>query len=134
MFSVPWEILALGVALLVLGVSALIMAIKTRRGPPVILEGGIDIQALAEAVAKAVGKEIAKELKEALGSLRFANGTSSYQQSDSGIQMDDRIIPMKVDVSGTEANLQNMAKEEVKVDKDLDKNKSKLANLFKKKE
>jgi hypothetical protein len=90
----------------------------------------IDIDELITKLAKAIGKEVAAQL----GTLPRSSGTQSWSSEDSTqISMDNSIIPMKVDTSKLESNIENIAKQEVKVDKDVEKNKSKLADLMKRK-
>jgi len=121
-----WEIVVLGVAILILGASALFMAIKSKSAGTI----NVDSTALAEAIAKAVAKELREVLRDLpRGGIIRARDLSS----EDGIQMNEGIIPMKVEAIAAGTNMEGMAKEEVKVDKDLDSNKSKLANLLKKK-
>jgi hypothetical protein len=133
-----WEIIFLGALILILGVSAIIMATRTKRGTVThtTVKSNVDIEKLATAVAKAVGKEIADQLKEVLESLQVGtrsthNRVESIAQTT--IEMDESIIPMKIKTQKIENNLEGMAKEEVKVDKDLAKHKNKLKALLGKK-
>lgn len=121
-----WEIALLGIVVLFLGVSIIVMAVKTKSPGTVTL----DTSNLAEQIAKAVAKEVREALRDLpRGGIIRARDLPTEGQ----IEMDESIVPMRVEAVATETNLQNMAKEEVKVDKDLADSKSKLANLLKKK-
>lgn len=124
------EYIILGLLILILGVSAIIMASKSKRGTTIINQGGInvDIQKLAEQTAEAVGKVIARELAETIKSL--ISGGYHRQVDDTTISMNESVIPVNVDTSQIEINLEGMAKEEIKVDKDLKKSQSKLKGIL----
>lgn len=113
------------------------MAIRTKTGNTTIVQGNVDIEALAKAVARAVGKEIADELKEAMKNITVQSGGSRHNYlnnaDDFEITIDESIIPVSIKQQTVATNLENMAKEEVSVDKDLKKSKSKLASLMQRK-
>ena len=92
----------------------------------------LDIQALATAIAQAMGTELREILKEIpAGAILRHKQVGAI--SETIIQIDDSIIPMKVESNIQEVNLENLGKKEKKVDKGLDKSKSKLAGLLKNK-
>lgn len=129
-----WESVGLGLVILGLGFS---VYMASRSKPNNITFNGLDLTHLIDQLAKAIGKEVADQLAaKGMGRVSFDKGAwinSVRAEADEAISMDDSIIPMKVDTSKLEANLDNMAKQEVAVDNDVKKNKSKLADLMKKK-
>lgn len=144
--------IALGILILFLGGVAIFMVRTFRQSEHAFFPPGretpqIDIEDLVLRVAKAVAQEVGKEVREALrenpvmvapvpGTLHYPNGVPPGGVVDAAgnvIQMDESVIPVNLSVNAQEANLEGMAKEEVAVDKDLSKSKSKLASILKKK-
>ena len=124
-----WEPILLGLILLVLGVSVFSMANKTKSN--IISLEGLDLSAFIDQLAKAIGKEVAEQLRTKIQIQ--STRKMEWSPSEEDIAMDDSIIPMKVDTSKLESNVETLIKEEIKVDKDIEKNKAKLASLMKKK-
>jgi hypothetical protein len=136
-----WEILALAGAILVIAGVAVIAMRKTRSEfttfGPSRTNPPVDVQALAQAIAKAVGVELREILKELPPATlprgqRYPAGyiPGGITELDN-IEMDESIIPMKIETKVQATNLDKLGKEEKKVDKGLDESKSKLAGLLK---
>lgn len=133
---IGWEYVALGLIVTGLAIFGMIMSRKTR-ATVTIVQGGVDVKALAEETAKAVGKEIAASLAETLKEI-VANMPAGAQVehhrvgdiSRTTISMDESIIPIKVHTQKIEANLEGMAKEEVTIDKGIKKSQSKLKEVL----
>lgn len=134
-----WEIILLGALILTIGTSAIIMASKTKSNQT----GKVDIELLAKRVAEEVGEKVAikfaNELRDVLYSIpsqgrKHGTRASKSSQSEEVIEMDESVMPVKLDTSNIESNLEGMAKEEQEVDKELDKSKSKLRALLGKKD
>lgn len=123
------ELLLLG--LIITGLTY--MATRTKANN--ITFDGLNIDNLVDKLAKAIAKEIAKELNnKTLVNKDYYNTKEAIMNDiNSSIQMDNSVIPMKIDTSKLESNIENLTKEEVTIDKDLEKNKTKLASLMKKK-
>ncbi len=136
-----WEIIFLGVLILTLGVSAIIMAARSKSSSTTIVQGGgVDVEKLAASVASAVGKEMAAQMTEQLREImeNLPAGARVRQMrvgdvSETVIEMDESIIPIRLGDKEIQGSLEGMAKEEIKVDKDLNKSKSKLQALLGKK-
>lgn len=130
-----WELFALAIIILFLGISVFFMARKTSSNQANISIDGINVEELIDQLAKAIGKEIAEQLANKSFVERIPSNTqfSSQQETNEIISMDNSIIPIKLDTSKLESNIENIAKQEIKVDNDLEKNKAKLADLMKKK-
>lgn len=136
-----FETLLLGFLILLLGGSSIVMSRRTKNNnSPTVVSSNLDIEALVSAISKSVAQETAKamaeQLKEVLKDLP-AGGRVTHRQigevSETTISMDESIIPMNVSNEILSSNLDGMAKEEMKVDKDMKKSKSSLANLMKNK-
>lgn len=110
---------------------AIYMARKIR-AQVVIKNNEIDVEDLITKVAKAVAKEVAIEFSNR-PSPSFTQKSSTFNDSETSVEIDDSIIPMKVDVELIEANIQSKVSVEETVDIDLQKSKSKLASILKKK-
>ena len=95
----------------------------------------LDTDELARKIAKAIGAEFRAALRDELKNLQLSSPVTSYTHNtqSEGITMDERIIPMAVKTNADLSNLENMATEEMSIDKDLKKSKSKLKDLLKKK-
>lgn len=136
-----WEILLLGGLILVITTVAFIAMRKTRPSEFATFGGGQSVNAdeLAAKIAKAMGaelREILKEFKTELARLPRGSSPGAYIVDDiaaPNISMDESIIPTTVKTDADTKNLENMAKKEAVVDKDLGKSKSKLADLLKRK-
>lgn len=126
-----WSLVLLGIIILGLGASIFIMASRIKPNNTTVKIDGLDLSDFIDKLAKAIGEEVAKKI----GTQRVTVHGSSPDAHElfDEIKMDDSVIPMKVDTSNLEGNLENMSKEEIKVDKDIEKNKSKLAGLMKRK-
>lgn len=132
-----WEIPVLGFLIFLLGGSAVFMARRTKKQETIVnAELNVDTQKLANDIARAIAvelREIFKDFPMDGGTNYVGRSPTSSHQPDTGITMDESIIPMKVTAKAKTANLDGMAKEEKKVDKDIQKSKSKLAGLMKRK-
>ena len=126
-----WEFLLLAF-LIAMGFGAAILMARKTKAPKVTLVQNqvqnIDLEELATKVARAVAKEVAEEVVKKLPKGYAKTGTID----EFGIEMDESLIPIAVETAVTEANLDGMAKEEKAIDKDLEKSKSKLAGILKK--
>jgi hypothetical protein len=130
-----WELVGLGcLILLITGIAVLAMR-KTGQSEFVSFSKSyeLDIDILASKLAKAIGKEFREALREELKYLREIGNRPYLSQENQieAIAMDESLIPTKVDTNVDLANLENMAKEQVTVDKDISKSKSKLAGILK---
>jgi hypothetical protein len=94
-------------------------------------KSNIDVESLVEKVAKAVAREVAQEFLDKLGPLGYV-GRGGKPQGGPEVEIDESIIPIKVQVDIDEANLEGMLSEEEQQDKGLTESKSKLAKLLKK--
>jgi hypothetical protein len=138
-----WELLLLGGLIIGITTVAFIAMRKTRPSEFASFGGGQTVNAdeLAAKIAKAMGAEmraILKEFKEELKNLPVSRTSTGAYHSGSpsaagGIQMDESLIPTKIETNADLKNLENMAKEEAVVDKGLSESKSKLASLLKRK-
>ena len=132
-----WDYISL-ISLILFAFGVAILAIKTKKSE-VVYSNSIDYKKLAEEVAKAVGKEIAAELKEVLKGINFSSRAGLHSSTQinlpeyTGISMDESIIPITIETKPVDINLQNMAKEEKTIDKDLNKSKNRLKSLLKRK-
>lgn len=127
-----WEFLLLAFLVAMGFGTAILMARKTKAPKVTLVQNqvqNIDLEELATKVARAVAKEVAEEVVKKLPKGYAATGTVE----EMGIQMDESLIPIAIDTAVSEANLEGMAKEEKAVDKDLEKSKSKLAGILKRK-
>jgi len=131
----PWDLIVVGILILVIsGIAGWNMR-KTRNGFT-SYSNPINTDELADKI----GKAVARELKPLLENLKVSSGydprlPDDYTSAvDFGVKMDESIIPtnLKIDVEAT--NLETATREEKVIDKDLEKSKSRLANLRKKKE
>jgi len=112
--------------------------VKTFRTPQQFIsyrtvpEKDIDIEDLVLRVAKAVATEVGKEMREALKEMPASviHHTRAVTASESGIKIDESVIPMDLQTNVQATNLERMTKKETAVDKDLKKSKSKLANIL----
>jgi len=137
----PWELILIGVVIIITTSVALIAMRRTRKTTEFATFGHSDVAVntdeLANKIAKAIGVELREILKEMPQStVRYSNKGGRYNlgMADSeAIEMDESIIPTKMNIDVEATNLEGAAKEEKVIDKDLGKSKSKLAGLLKKK-
>lgn len=126
-----WEFFLL-VFLIAVGFGiAILMVRKTKKANLTIIQqqaDSIDLEELATKVARAVAKEVAEEVIRNLPK-GFISGKAAEESS---IQMDESLIPIAIETAITEANLESMTRKERAIDKDLEKSKSKLAGILKK--
>lgn len=115
---------------------AIIMARKTKK---VVINNihrnDSDLDELVEKVAERVAEKFAVKLAEVLST----GQTNSYKSeivlakdTDSVVELDERIIPAHIELDDVETSLEGIAKEEVDNDTGLAESKSRLARLFKK--
>jgi hypothetical protein len=124
-----WEIIALGI-LIVLGFGvALFMARKTKPLPSTVVHADpVDIDVLAAKVAGLITADLAKLLSNLpKHSMKSMNSQDEFDD----IQIDERIIPLAIKSIEAEGDLTSSTKEEIEVDKDINKSKSRLAELLK---
>lgn len=128
-----WYILLSVLAITGYGI-AFFMARRIKPNKPI---DTIGVEKAIEALAKSLSKEIAVAIKEALADLKIeTKPQKNYSQEVSGpssINIDETLIPTKVNIDNVESNVDNMAKVEKKEDKALAESKNKLAALFNKK-
>ena len=135
-----WEVIALALLFAITFGVAIYMVTRTRRPEVTIIqqpEGtNTDVEALAvkiaEAVAVKVAEKVAQEFIDKLGTVGYTG--SKQSPSMDGIEIDESIIPMKVEVEFGGANLDGMAEEREEEDGGLEESKSKLASILKKKD
>jgi hypothetical protein len=138
-----WEILLLGGLILTIATIAFIAMRKIKATEFSSFKNGssIDQDELTQKIVQAISTEmhtIFLELKEELKKISIPQ-QPIYGYSDDAtkttdnISMDESIIPTTIIAKTDLSNLENMAKENKQVDKDLEKSKSKLANLMEKK-
>lgn len=123
-----WEV-GLLAFLIALGFGvAIIMARKTKAPKVTIVQSqaqNIDLEELAIKVARAVAEEVLKKLPK--GQVVHADTIDNI-----GVDMNiDKIIPIAIDAAVAEINLEGVVKEEKAIDKDLEKSKSRLAEILK---
>lgn len=122
-----WEVYLLAF-LIALGFGvAILMARKTKAPQITVIQSETknnNLEELAIKIAKAVANEVLQKVSAA---------QLSKENNDIAIEMDiDKIIPIAIDNAIKETNLDKALKEEETIDKGLEKSKSKLANIFKK--
>lgn len=129
-----WEV-GLLAFLITLGFGvAIVMARKTKAPKITVVQNqaqNIDLEELATKVARAVAKEVAEEVVK-----KLPKGQVFHGSTGDGINIDldiDKVIPIAVDAAVEETHLQNAVKEEKAIDKGLEKSKSKLAGILKRK-
>lgn len=126
-----WEFLLLAFLVATGFGTAILMARKTKAPKVTLVQNqvqNIDLEELATKVARAVAKEVAEEVVKKLPKGYARTGTVEELE----IQMDESLIPIAINTAVSEANLEGMVKEEKAIDKDLEKSKSKLAGILKK--
>lgn len=130
-----WESLLIAFCLALGFGAAFIMARKIKNAPPVQVQANdVDLESLIAKVAAAIGTQMSETIKEALKDLPKGSVVHYREgKEESEIQIDERVIPIKVSTDAIETNLEEMAKTETKEDKNLDSAKSKLAAMLKKK-
>ena len=121
-----WEV-GLLAFLITLGFGvAIVMARKTKAPKVTVVQNrtqNIDLEELAIKVAKAVAEEVIKKLPK-----------GQLYSRHNGPEIDiDKVIPIAIDAAVAETNLQDAIKEEKAVDINLEKSKSKLAEILKRK-
>jgi hypothetical protein len=129
------DLFFIGLLVITLGAVSIIMASKKKQDK-ITVHNTFDSEKLAQDIATAVGREVAEQMKAVLDSLPagdYRSTTKNRSQESFEIEMDESIIPVNLDMKEIESNLTGMTKKEVKVDKDLNKSKSKLKALLGKK-
>ena len=117
-----WEVY-LATAAICIGFGVALLLARKIKAPK---ESTVDIDAIAQAVAKA----LAGQLSHPVDSKQI---TPLVQEVlDNQIQIDESIIPTKINIDTIESNLDNMGKEKVQKDSSLQESKAKLALLKKK--
>lgn len=89
----------------------------------------IDIEDLITRVAKAVAKELASEFSKRPVNL---GEYPTHTQIPQTIDIDESIIPAKLDIEIANTNIQSKVSKEKTIDKNLTESKNKLASILKK--
>lgn len=102
------------------------------------------VEKIVRALVKELGPQIAEAIKEGLKEATINTGSpgnsDNYYQSGgyslptTSIEMDERLVPVSINTDGITSNLKERIKEDKTEDKTLGETKSKLSQLFKKKE
>lgn len=106
------------------------MVRRTKKESSIITTEGTSLEKVLKSLSQTIGTEVALAVKEALKNIKPTS--SSLHQSNNEVTIDESLIPMTIKQEEVEANLEDMAKIETKEDKDLDKSKTKLASMLKK--
>ena len=130
-----WEILLLGCLICVITIVAFIAMRKTKPSEfsSFRTQTGIDADELATKIAKAIAVELRTLLKELPNFAIPSINSHHVNDEEFLISIDDSLIPTKIVTDADLSNLKKVIKDEIQVDKDLDKSKAKLAQFLKRK-
>jgi len=121
------EYLFLGLIILGLGLLIIRMANITQHTPSIPIN---EIDARIGELAKEIARLVVAHLQSSIVQTKLINTSPD----NTPIEIDDSIIPMKIDTDIPATNLDGFAKEETKVDISVSEAKAKLAKLIKDRE
>jgi hypothetical protein len=112
------------------------MATRTKSNPITVIKSNrsdIDIEILAMKIAEAVATRVAQEFIDKLGTVGYIGSRQSPKDIEGAVCMDESIIPININITGIDTDIDMGVVEETKIDSSLSTSKSKLTELLKRK-